>query len=124
MPHSDQLTIHAISFNAPCGVFPEEREHGMDYKVEATLFLDILPAAVSDSLADAVDYGTVAQTVVAVATERERFLVERLAEDIAAAILTGFPVTAVELSVTKVDPPVESVEGGVTITIRRRRAAK
>lgn len=118
----DRLILHHIDFIAPCGVFPEERERGMDYRVDLTLVVDIAAAGVSDRLEDAVDYAAVAHTVVKTATGAERMLVERMAADIAQAVLDTFAaVEAVELAVTKLAPPVPEIGGGVTVSIRRAR---
>jgi dihydroneopterin aldolase len=115
---TDRLTIHRIAFRAPCGVRPEERALGNDFVADVTLELDLSRAGRTDSLADTVDYGDVADAVVAVARD-ERHLVEHLAEDIAAAILAAHPVAAVEVALTKCHPPVAAIGGGVTVLIRR-----
>ncbi|MDH5525852.1 MAG: dihydroneopterin aldolase [Nitrospirota bacterium] len=120
---TDRLTIHNIAFTAPCGVFSEERESGMRYRADLTLMMDTSTAAASDRLEDAVDYAAVAKAVVETATGAERFLVERMAADIADVVLTRFaPVMEVDLAVTKVAPPVPEIGGGVTVSIRRARS--
>jgi len=116
----DRLTIHSIRFRAPCGVFAEERALKMDYTAAVTLEFDMRPAAKADDLLLTIDYDRVARTVREVAA-RERKLVERLAEDIAGVLLSTFAVDAVEVAVTKERPPVESMDGGVTVTLRRER---
>lgn len=117
---TDRLTIHGIAFRAACGVRPEERALGNDFTADVTLELDLAPAGRSDRLEDTVDYGVVAERVVA-AAKGERHLVEHLAEDIAAAILEAHPVDAVEVALTKTKPPVAAIGGGVTVLIRRTR---
>jgi dihydroneopterin aldolase len=117
---SDRLTIHRIAFRAPCGVRPEERALGNDFTADVTLRLDLGPAGRSDDLADTVDYGGVADTVVA-AAQGERHLVERLAEDIADAVLAVHAVEGVEVRLTKLHPPVAAIGGGVTVVIERAR---
>jgi dihydroneopterin aldolase len=119
MPN-DRLTIHHIAFRAPCGVRAEERALGNDFTADVTLVLDLGPAGRSDALKDTVDYGPVAETVVATAAG-ERHLVEHLAEDIAAAVLATYPVAEVEVALTKTHPPVAAIGGGVTVRIRRAR---
>jgi dihydroneopterin aldolase len=115
---TDRLTIHHIAFRAPCGVRPEERALGNDFVADLTLELDLGRAGRTDALADTVDYGAVADTVLR-AAEGERHLVEHLAEDIAAAVLAAHPVAAVEVALTKRHPPVATIGGGVTVVIRR-----
>jgi len=117
---TDRLTLHHIDFTAPCGVFPEERVHGMAYRADVTLFMDTSVPGHSDKLEDAVNYAEVARQVVEVASGEPRMLVERLAEDISRRLLERFPVAALELSVTKLAPPVPEIGGGVTVTISRQ----
>jgi len=120
---ADRLTIHGIAFRAPCGVRPEERALGNDFTADVTLELDLGAAGRSDRLEDTVDYGVVAERVVA-AAKGERRLVEHLAEDIAAAILEAHPVDTVEVALTKTHPPVAAIGGGVTVVIRRARGPR
>lgn len=118
----DRLTIRGIAFRAPCGVRPEERALGNDFSADVTLVLDLSAGGRSDDLADTVDYGQVAATVTETA-RGERHLVERLAEDIAAAVLAAYPVDAVRVALTKRHPPVAAIGGGVTVVIERGRSA-
>ncbi len=122
-PIADRLTIHNIAFRAACGVRPEERALGNDFRADVTLELDLQKPGRSDRLEDTVDYGVVAERVIA-AAKGERHLVEHLAEDIAAAILEAHPVDAVEIALTKTKPPVAAIGGGVTVVIRRTRGAQ
>jgi len=116
----DTITIRHIPLRVPCGYFPEERTLGVDFSVDVTLTHYLGAAGRSDDLGQTIDYGAVAKTVVATA-QGERMLVERLAEDIAQALLTGFPLGRVTVAVTKLRPPVPHIQGGVTITITRQR---
>lgn len=117
---TDQLILHDIRFTCPCGVFPEERQRGMDYRADLTLHLDLQPAGQSDDLARTVDYARVADTVLAVA-KKERHLVENLAEDVADAILRDYPVAAITVKMTKLNPPVPAIGAGVTVVLHRER---
>lgn len=119
---SDKLIVRGIRLSCPCGVFPEEREHGMDYRADLTLHLDLAPAGKSDDLKQTVDYARVADTVLTVA-KTERFLVENLAEDVAKALLGGYPLAAVTVEMTKLKPPVDAIGEGVTVVIHRERTA-
>ena len=123
IPPTDQLILRAICFTCPCGVFPEERRHGMNYRADITLHLDLMPAGSSDKLAQTVDYAQVTDTVLAVA-KKERFLVEALAEDVANAVLRDYPITAITVKMTKQNPPVDAIFEGVTVVIHRPRPAE
>lgn len=120
---TDRLAIHHIAFRAPCGVFPEERALLVDFWADVTLELDLAPAAQADDLTRTVDYGAAAALVVDTAKKMERLLVERLAEDIAQALLSAFPaVGRATVALTKPRPPVDHIGGGITVTISRGRA--
>lgn len=117
----DRIVVHNIPFRAPCGVFPEERRDGMDYRADIILYLDLSRAGQSDDLTHTVDYAAVADMVVKTA-QAERLLVERLAEDIARVLLDSYPIDAVGVEITKLTPPADAIRGGVTIAVTRHRA--
>jgi len=118
----DQIQINSIRFRTPCGVFPAERALLVDFSADITLALDLTAAATSDNLEQSVDYGAVAALVVTTATTCERLLVERMAEDVAQAILASFPlVDTVQVAMHKPHPPLDHVSGGITIDITRTR---
>ncbi len=121
-PPPDTLTIRGITFRAPCGVFAEERALKVDFSAKVTLTMDLAPAARADDLAHTVDYGDLAQRVIAIAHQTERLLVERLAEEIADGLLAAYPmVHTARVALTKPRPPVEGIQGGITVTIARSR---
>jgi len=116
----DQIQINDIRFRAPCGVFPEERALLVSFSANVTLDLNLAPAAASDNLEQSVDYGAVAALVVNTATACERLLIERMCDEIAQAILATFsPVTSVRVAISKPQPPLDHVHGGITITTVR-----
>jgi dihydroneopterin aldolase len=119
---SDQITIRDIRFRAPCGVFAEERTLLVDFSADVTLTLSLAQAAAGDRLEQTVDYGAVAAKVVAIATDCERLLVERMTEEIAQGILKSFQlVNTVQVAITKPHPPLDHVAGGITISMIRNR---
>jgi dihydroneopterin aldolase len=90
--------------------------------VDVELGLDLRPAGTTDDLARTVDYGTVDALVREIVEARSFFLIEALAEAIAAAILAAYPIDEVVVRVRKpavlLNGPVEAVE----VEIRRGRA--
>jgi dihydroneopterin aldolase len=81
------------------GVEPEEREHGQVFLFD--LRLDVGDSALSDELADAVDYVEVAECVREVSDGRVFNLLEPLAAAVADAIAARFPVERVRVRVRK-----------------------
>ena len=69
--------------------------------MDLALEFDIRAAAASDDFAKTIDYAAVAALIVRVSDERERQLIETLAEDLAASILVVFPAESLRLSIRK-----------------------
>lgn len=103
-------------------MFEQERRDGQPFIVDATLFTDIRAAAAADDLSSTVDYGAVAELIAAMITGEAYDLIETLTERIAAAILEGLPVSAVEVTVHKPEAPLQVPFDDVAITVYRERA--
>src|SRR5437870_12539582 len=87
--------------------------------VDLELFVDMRLAAVTDDVARTVDYAQAAVRVLAIARSERFHLLEALAERLAQAILTQVSVSAVELWVRKLKPPVHGVLESTDARIRR-----
>src|SRR5438128_12674208 len=84
---------------------PTEQQQAHDYLVDVELSVDIADAVAKDDLAAAVDISEVASCVRDEVARRPRVLLERIAADIAHALLKRFErVTAVRLKVEKPEP--------------------
>jgi dihydroneopterin aldolase len=104
------------------GVLPQEREAPQPIEVDLDLAVDLERAGDSDALADTVDYGAVCAAVEQVATAEPMALLERLATNIAGAVLDhDVRLSAVTVTVRKLRPPVpQQLEtSGVRITRSR-----
>jgi 7,8-dihydroneopterin aldolase/epimerase/oxygenase len=89
---TDQIIIEGLELSAHIGVPDEERAQPQKLRATLTLHLPRFTAAArTDDLALTVNYYDVAQRVKALAAEVPRKLIERLAEEIAALVLT-FPL--------------------------------
>ena len=98
---ADQILISQLALETFIGAFAEERAHSQTLRLSLVMqpardFRDL-----QDRLENTVDYATVAQEVKALALQRPRLLVETLAEEIAAMLLTRFPLVAVEVELRK-----------------------
>lgn len=115
---ADVILLRGLRAMGVHGVLPEEQERPQPFEVDLELAVDLAAAGKSDDLADTVDYGVVADNVVAVITEERHALLERLAERIASVALHDERVTGVTVTVRKLRPPlsVESDHVGVRIT--------
>jgi FolB domain-containing protein len=119
---SDRLIIERLEFQGFCGVSENERDVAQPMAVDLELAFDMAPAAATDDLTRSVDYIRVTEQVLAIAQTERFHLLETLAERLAHAILTGFPVTEVTLWVRKLKPPVKGVRDSTGARITRRPA--
>jgi len=119
---SDTLTLSRLRFHSRHGVLPEEAVRGQDFEVTVRLELPLADAGRSDDLARTIDYRAAHEVVRTVMTGPPRRLLEALAEGVAAELLRAFPsVQAVEVEVTKLNPPVGFASAGLAVRIRRAR---
>lgn len=101
------------------GVLPEERRDGQDFGVDLTAVPLEDRACDTDDLADAVDYGALADRIVAHITGPPVDLIERLADAIALDLLESFPLRTVEVAVHKPNAPVAAKVEDVIVVVRR-----
>lgn len=118
---SDRVALRGLRARGYHGVFEAERRDGQPFVVDAVLEVDTRPAATSDNLADAVDYGQLAVTLARIVEGDPVDLIETLALRLADACLADERVQAVEITVHKPFAPVPVPVDDVTVTIRRER---
>lgn len=118
---SDRLLLEDVRFFGYHGVSKAEQTVGVWFSVDAELAVDLAPAAVSDDLAAAVDYGEVARRIVEIGTAGRVNLIERLAGQIAQALLREFPARQVRVRVRKLTPPLQGLVGTPSVELVRTR---
>jgi 7,8-dihydroneopterin aldolase/epimerase/oxygenase len=116
---SDQINISELVVPASIGVTDEERAITRPLTIDISMQVDVAAAGVSDDLDDTVSYHTVAVAVAELVRAKERKLIEHLAEEIAALILTFIGVSSVTVGVEKPDPPIEEDIRAVSVRITR-----
>lgn len=117
------ITLTGLRARGYHGVHEFEREHGQDFVVDVALELDLAPAAASDQVADTVDYGALADKLVAVVTGPPVRLLETLAARLAGECLADHRVAAVTVTVHKPQAPIPHDFADVAVTLRRERGA-
>ena len=116
----DEIRLSGLRVVGTHGVLAEERERAQPFQVDLVLSVDLAAASVSDDLADTVDYGAVAGIVERIVREERCALLERLAGRIAEVVLAvDARVVAVEVTVTKLRPPVPVDLASAAVTLRR-----
>ncbi|MFN3198139.1 MAG: dihydroneopterin aldolase [Bradymonadia bacterium] len=122
MAAQDTLLIEGIEFIGHHGYYPRERRDGCRFRVDLQVHFDARPAARSDVLEDTVSYDDLASLIVSIGEGETVILVERLAEDMCAALLERFPVSEVDLTLRKLSPRVPGNPTAVGLRIRRSKA--
>jgi dihydroneopterin aldolase/2-amino-4-hydroxy-6-hydroxymethyldihydropteridine diphosphokinase len=118
----DQIQLLGLSATGYHGVFGHERRDGQLFVADVVIHLDLRPAAGGDDLALTVDYGSLAEEVVAVLAGEPADLVETVSERVAAAVLRHERVAAVDVAIHKPHAPVAVAMNDVVVAIRRDRS--
>ena len=117
----DRVVLTGLRARGRHGVLAFERERGQDFVVDVTLVLDLAPASRSDDLARTVDYGVLAEAVVADVAGEPLNLIEALAERVAQTCLRQPGVGQVEVTVHKPQAPISVPFADVAVTLTRSR---
>ncbi len=117
----DKIVIHGAHFYGRHGVSDEERRVGGHYTVDVELTYDLARAGASDDLRDTISYSDVYRAAREIVEGTSYHLIEALAEQIAAMVLSRFPAQAVLVRVKKEPPPVAGVIDYAGVEIVRER---
>ena len=115
----DKIIIKDLTIRCIIGVNADERREKQDVLINIILWADLGRAGKSDRFEDAVDYRAVKKKVLAAVEDSTYFLVEALAERIAAVCLDSAGVEAVQVTVEK--PSALRFARSVGVEIRRER---
>ena len=115
----DRVLITGLRVSGVHGVLPEEREREQPFEVDVELFVDVAAAGASDALDDTVDYAVVAEAVNRVVRDESYQLLERLATRIGEVCRADERVTAVAVTVRKLEPPMALTLDHVAVRIER-----
>ena len=118
----DRISLHGIDVYAHHGVHPAERELGQRFVIDVDLWADCSQAAETDSLGRALDYTAVHRCITEETGNTSFQLIEALAGHLCRALLEGFPVVRVLLTVQKPNPPIPNFLGKAAVTFERDRA--
>jgi len=97
----DRILIKDLLVRCIIGVSDEERREKQDVIINVALYTDLHKPGASDRFEDAVDYRTLKKKIVEIVSESEYFLIEALAERIAAICLEHQAVEKVLVGVEK-----------------------
>ena len=115
----DRILIRDLGARCIIGINDEERRAKQDVVINLALYADLRPAGRSDRFADAVDYRAIKKQVLSLVEDSQYFLLEALAEEIAAVCLAHPGVRRVRVSVDK--PSALRFARSVAVEVRRKR---
>lgn len=118
---SDRIEIRGLVVTTIVGVLPHERAIPQPIQIDLDLHADLRDAGRSDELGDTANYGDVAERVADVVREAKDLLLERLADRVAEQVLAIDRVDAVDVTITKLRPPIPESLSSTAVRIHRRR---
>ena len=117
---SDEIRIEGLEVYAYHGVYPEEREKGQTFYVNATLYTDTHKAGLEDKLELSTNYGDVCLFINQWMKENTYQLRETVAEKLSKAILLKYNlISSVDLEIRKPEAPIELPFGCVSVKVHR-----
>ena len=115
----DRITLAGLRVPGWHGVHEYERRNGQEFIVDATVWLDLAPAADTDALPSTLDYAALAGRAAQIVGGEPCNLIETVAARIAADVLSDQRVQAVEITVHKPAAPLSHPFTDVAVTIHR-----
>ncbi len=116
-----KITLKNMQFFAHHGHFDEEQIIGANYEITACLHFDVKKAAQSDDLTDTLNYQEVYDVVKKEMSIKSR-LIEHVSQRIIDSLLSSFPqLKQVDLSFSKMNPPLGGQVERVTIEVSEIR---
>ncbi|WP_413111183.1 dihydroneopterin aldolase [Thaumasiovibrio sp. DFM-14] len=116
----DTVFIEQLEVITTIGVYDWEQEIKQKLVLDIEMAHDNRAAGGSDDVADALDYAQVSQAVTQFITAGRFLLVERVAEEVAALIMTSFNVPWVKIQLRKPGAVVNARSVGVCIERGKR----
>lgn len=118
---TDRIELRGIEVLARHGVLEHEKLDPQRFRIDLVVFLDLGNAAVSDDLADTLDYGRLAQETHHIVETESHQLIETVADRVARHILGDPRVERVIVTIHKPEAPIPLEFGDVSVTIERGR---
>ena len=120
----DKIFIRALKTEAIIGIFDWERQVRQTVVIDIEMSADIRKAALTDRIADTLNYKGVAKRVLAFVEASNFHLVETLAEHVAMLVLEEFGIEWVSIVLSKPGAVRGSRDVGVTLERDRSRLAE
>ena len=97
----DKIFLNNLDIDTIIGIYDWERETLQTLSFDLEMDWDICKAAKSDDIADTLDYGAIATSIVTFVEASRYQLIETLAEDLCALLLNNYPIPKLKLTLSK-----------------------
>jgi dihydroneopterin aldolase len=115
---TDEIRLRGLRAFAHHGVFDHERENGQEFIVDLDVRIPL--GGLNDDVNNTINYGTLADDVVAAVSREPVDLIETVAERIAAVVL-GHGAHSVRVELHKPSAPISVPFDDVSVVIERTR---
>ncbi|MCF8012348.1 MAG: dihydroneopterin aldolase [Clostridiales bacterium] len=115
----DKIILKGIKCYGYHGILSEENVLGQEFVVDLEMELPLEKAGISDDSEHTVNYAEVTKVIIDIVKGKPRCLIEAVAEDIAAALLTWYPVNSAKVKVLKPAAPVPANFDYMAVEIKR-----
>lgn len=115
----DKIYLNDLKIDTIIGIYDWERQTRQTLGFDLEMDWDIKPAAQTDDISKTLDYGAIAERVVAFVEASEYLLIETLAEEVCAMLLKEFPIPRLKLALSK--PVALHGQNTARIVIERSR---
>lgn len=119
-PMEDKILIQGLEVRCIIGTLPRERRKKQKIVIDLEFPAPVRRAARRDNLKDALDYQKIAEFVTVLASQSKFYLLETLAERLAAQLLKEFPLKSMILKVTKPG----AIRNAQSVSVRVEREKK
>lgn len=112
------ISLENMEFFAHHGCYEEEQKIGNKYSVTIIITTDFTQAAVHDDLTKTINYAAIYQIIAAI-MQKPAYLLEHIAQKIIMQVFSAFVnIEAVEIKVSKYNPPIGGICEKATITLK------
>jgi len=111
----DIVFVKDLRFKTIVGIWDWERQMPQTVSIDLEMGWDLSVAAVSENIADALDYKTVSKRVEKFVKEKKFQLVETAADSIASMVMTEFSVPWIKVAIHKPHAVTNSKSVGVIV---------
>lgn len=117
-----KVSLEGLEFFAYHGYYDEEQKIGNKYSVDISVYADLDEAAREDQLNETIDYEKLYK-IITNEINRPSRLLEHIGKRIMDAVMEKFPmVKAVEVSVSKYNPPIGGVCHRAVVSLEQQRS--